>query len=94
MAEEIGEVEIPIINRVQDSPMVFVDSIYHVSSSMGTARLAFVQNFTEPDEDIDWKARHAITLVMPLVRMRQMRDYLNTILSDMEEKGVFADVDG
>lgn len=81
---EIVADQIPVVTEASSAPTVFADLLWHVSWLNGVARLAFVQNSTDPSvigtPNAGFMGRHVVNIAMPMAALYGLRDYLNAML--------------
>jgi len=80
LAEDSEEQQIPVVTRSSSAPTFYADACWHLSWLNGVGRMAFIQNFTDPDRldqpVIGFQGKHVANIVMPLEALYSMRDYL------------------
>ncbi|HKR24069.1 MAG TPA: hypothetical protein VJS15_02330 [Allosphingosinicella sp.] len=73
-----------IETSIMSAPLTYVDSLYHLLWADGVAKLTFVQTLADPPPDANTpmqnRARHVVTLAMPVPNLVRAIDYLNANL--------------
>ena len=82
----------PIENSVFDVPLIFADSLSHISTSNGVARMTFTQTLADPLDSPKggdgFRGRNVVSIAMPVYQLLSLARYLDQTITNFRQQNI------
>ena len=87
----------PIENSVFDVPLIFADSLSHISTSNGVARMTFTQTLADPLDspkgDEGFRGRNVVSIAIPVHQLLSLARYLEQTIGNFKKQKILPEGD-